>query len=399
MVSPFYNILKLHLAQAEFALEKAKNNTYSDKRKEEYQDKLSLLFCEIKKSVANDDTISEAEIYDQYKRHIDFIFKSLEFLDSSTLNQIPYEIVECLDYAMKDWLTSGNEYVIVTSLINNVGGFSFDPTLAYSETIYNEIKTKYSIEFNCRLVQINLPRALVRDYLSSVVLYHELGHFIDMKFKFTESLTREILDNVTGINTIDTVEVDRLLYYFPYLTQFRGINTQLSTTNQYFWATANHLGEFFCDLFASQYISDSSNFYLQYLTEDNRNYTGSHPSTNFRVNVVNDFLNKIDNILVNRINKAIASINGMALEIRSEEVLMDDFFNLLPANVANLKQLHGLFNTGWKIWLNEQSRLSKSLNDQYTAPVRLHNVINNLIEKSIANFITQLRWEKAKPKE
>lgn len=34
MGSVAYNMLQLHLAQAELALDKAKNNEYSDKRKE-----------------------------------------------------------------------------------------------------------------------------------------------------------------------------------------------------------------------------------------------------------------------------------------------------------------------------------------------------------------------------
>lgn len=396
MSTPSYNLLRLHLAQAELALEKAENNSYSDKHKEEYHKKLSALYKAVRSEVDSKTSLTEADIYALYKRHIDFIFKSLEFLDSSTLNQIPYEIIECLDYAMKDWLDSGNEPIIVTSLINDVSGFSFDPSLAYNDALYDEIKTKYAIEFSRRLVQINLPRALSRDYLASVVLYHELGHFVDMRFVFTESLTRDLLNNLTDGKT-DAATLGGILFYFPFLKPHVNSKKIIPSQNQLFLVTAAHLAEYFCDLFASQYIGDSSNFYLQYITENTSFLTASHPSTINRVKVVNDFLTNADNVIVTLLNNAISKIKKMTLLVRSEEVKEDDFYNLIPTNINNVKQLHGLFNTGWKIWLYSQDRLSKSLNNKFPNPMRLYTLINNLIEKSIGNYITIDKWEKAKP--
>ncbi|MBN8853031.1 MAG: hypothetical protein J0H07_14335 [Sphingobacteriales bacterium] len=386
----------MHLAQAELALDKARNNAYSDRRKEEYQNKLTDLYTAVYQEVNKKTSLTEADIYALYKRHIDFIFKSLEFLDSSTLNQIPYEIIECLNYAMNDWLGSRGDYIIVTSLINDVGGFSFDPSLAYSDALYDEIKAKYGIEFPQRLVQINLPRALARDYLASVVLYHELGHFVDMKFKFTESLTRDILNNVTE-GRIAGKDLANLLIYFPYLNSHVGSKKTIPTQSQLFIVTNSHLAEYFCDLFASQYIADSSNYYLQYITENANFFSTSHPSTVNRVQTVTDFLSKSDNIVVKIINTAIYKIKKENLEIRNEAVKSDDFFNLVPTIIENVGQLHGILNTGWRVWLHQQEQLSKSLNDQFDNPLRLYSVVNNLLEKSIGNFITLNKWNKVKP--
>ena len=327
MSTPSYNLLRLHLAQAELALDKARNNAYSDKHKEEYQNKLTNLFTSVYEEVNKKISLTESDIYALYKRHIDFIFKSLEFLDSSTLNQIPYEIVECLNHAMNDWLGSSGEYIIVTGLINDVGGFSFDPSLAYSDALYDEIKAKYGIDFPQRLVQINLPRALARDYLASVVLYHELGHFVDMKFKFTESLTRELLNNITEGKT-SGLELANLLIYFPFLSAHVGTKKTIPTQSQVFTVTNSHLAEYFCDLFASQYIADSSNYYLQYITENANFYSVSHPSTVNRVQAVADFLEKKDNIVLNIINDAIYKIKKETLKIRNEAVKADDFLAL-----------------------------------------------------------------------
>jgi hypothetical protein len=395
MSTPTYNLLRLHLAQAELALEKARNNAYSDKHKEEYQKKLSNLFNSIHQEVCSKQNLRDDDIYALYKRHIDFIFKSLEFLDSSTLNQIPYEIIECLNHAMNDWLGVSENYIIVTSLINDVGGFSFDPSLAYHDALYNEIKAKYNIEFPQRLVQINLPRALSRDYLSSVVLYHELGHFVDMKFKFTESLTRELLNNLTH-GVFDVRKVSSLLIFLPFLANHFGTKKTIPTNSQMFQVTNSHLAEYFCDLFASQYIGDSSNYYLQYITENEKLFAVSHPSTVNRVQLVNDFLSHKDNTIIALINQAVSKIKQQKLTIRHEEVKPDDFFNLVPVEINNIAQLHGVLNTGWKVWLFQQNELNKSLNDQFSNPLRLYSVVCNLIEKSIGNFITLNKWSKAK---
>lgn len=395
MSTQSFNLLRLHLAQAELALAKARNNAYSDKHKEEYQEKLSELFKSVYDEVNKSTSVTENDIYALYKRHIDFIFKSLEFLDSSTLNQIPYEIIACLDYAMNDWLDSGVNYIIVTSLINDVSGFSFDPSLAYSDALYDEIQTKYHIEFPRRLVQINLPKALSRDYLASVVLYHELGHFVDMKYKFTESLTRELLNELTEGN-INSTKLHELLIYFPFLSGHAGTKKAIPTQSQLFSVTNSHLAEYFCDLFASQYIADSSNFYLQYITENANFYSASHPSTVNRVKAVVDFLRGTPNIVASVINEAIYKVKSINLAIRNEEVKNDDFFSLIPVNIENVKQLHGIFNTGWKVWLNHQDQLATSLNDQFTNPLRFYSVLNNLMEKSIGNFITLNKWKKAK---
>ncbi len=75
--------------------------------------------------------LSDSEILER-KKVVDFIFKSVAFLDSSAYSTIPHEIVYCLECALKEWENTEN-YIIVTSLINDVSGFSFDTTLVVFE--------------------------------------------------------------------------------------------------------------------------------------------------------------------------------------------------------------------------------------------------------------------------
>lgn len=389
-------LLLLHLAHAKHALERAKNNSYSDQRKENYQNQLLLLFDEIEKDVElNLPTLTDAQIYDSHKKHLDFIIKSLQFLDSSTLNQIPYEIVECLRLAMNEWEPT-DEFIIVTSLINNAQGFSYEWWLAIDDNLYKSIETKYPpIKFEHRLVQINLPKALSRDYLVAVVLYHELGHFIDMRNSLMISLIYETLDKIY-LNSFSQAELDELKIYFPDLAWYiNNVNRpDWNLIAHYFTSTLFHFREYFCDLFAAQYVGKSSSLYVTYLGQNNNEHSPTHPSDVNRAKVVTDFLGGQNNLVVTLINNSVQRIKPTTLQKRYTDVPKTDFFQLVPTLLAN-NQIHGIFNTGWDLWLTDQAALGAQVNS--TEPSRVYTVINNLIEKSIGNFISLNEWRKIYP--
>lgn len=377
------SLLKLHLAQAGKSLQKARNNNYSDKEKQDYQDNLILLFDKIDDEISAQVSVTDFFCFEQ-KKLIDFIYKSLEFLDSSTLNLIPYETVECLKLALYDWILPSDKYLIVTSLINAVSGFSFDPTLVEVDKYYDLFEYKYGIKFKTRLVQINIPKALSRDYLAGVAHYHELGHFIDIKYAITDSLSKEILLNWLRKDP----SIKELYKSFPFLA-----NSSLPQETVHH-ALKYNLGEYFCDLFASQYISNSLNKYLLYLTENNRNYSLTHPSTINRTEVVNDFLSGTQNPVITQINRAVKNILGKELEILFEPVSKEDFYNFLPPIIKNPRQLHGLVSTGWDIWCSDWDPFMIQMKMPHLPePIRMYTIINNLIEKSIGNYFIEKRWK------
>lgn len=381
-------LLELHIVQADNALRKARSYSYSDNHKEHYQEKLYGLFDKIKLDIETSNPTTDVDIF-KYKKHLDFIFKSLEFLGSSTLNLIPYEIVECLNYAMNDWINPTDKYIIVTSLINNNGEFSFDPYLAFIDQLYDDIDRRYGIKFDRRLIQINLPRSLSRDYLSAVVLYHELGHFIDRKFLIVQRLVNDlkIKYNTGKINAADLAEIK---VYIPFFEEINKHNYQE--------AIYYHLSEYYCDLFASQYIGEASNHFLSYITEKTPNYAFTHPSTQNRIKVVSDFVTHTTNIIVQLINEAVNNVKGYALSKRFSEINSEDFYNLIPINIGNVSELHGIFGYAWKMWLDENNELNTKLELQKPiASEKIYSIINNLTEKSIGNYITFEKWKLVQP--
>lgn len=389
-------LLLLHLTHAKQALERAKNNSYSDLRKETYQKNLFDMFDAVEKdALDNLDTFKDQQIYDGPKKHLDFIIKSLQFLDSSTLNQIPYEIVECLKRAMDDW-EEIDKFIIVTSLINDAEAFSYEGWLATDDNLYDDIHTKYpTIIFKHRLVQINLPKALARDYLVAVVLYHELGHFIDMRSSISESLWYAILDGIYS-NTFSAAELTDLKRYLPNLAEYiddsKRPNWVLMKAG--FYPTLSHLMEYFCDIFAGQYVGDMCNLYVTYLCEDKNELSETHPIIINRRKVVSDFLTNTPNFIVTTITESVQKIKKKPLEKRYADVPDGDFFSLVPSELKTVAEIHGILHTGWNIWLNYQNVLASNLNSK--DPSKIYSVINNLIEKSIGNYISISEWNKVK---
>jgi len=378
-------LLHLHLAQAGRSLQRARNNNYSDQEKQIYHAKLTALYEALVQSVNSQSNLSEQFIFDA-KRVLDFIYKSLEFLDSSTLNLIPYEIVECLKSALNDWVLPSENYIIVTSLINEISGFSFDPSLIQVDKIYDSFRQIYKVDFESRLVQINIPRALSRDYLASAVHYHELGHFVDGKFSITASLTNYLINNWITLPPTDSQNA-HLPNFFPFLIDIQYSNEKKRELLHF------HLGEYFCDLFASQYVGQSLNSYLMYITASQNMYSGTHPASTLRFQVVADFVNGHPNVVIEFINFALDQILNKQLDIRYEKMPADDLYNFLPLIIQNERQLHGLIPLAWDVWQGDWTPFQKNMNmGELPKPDRIYTVLNSLIEKSIGNYIVVNKW-------
>lgn len=351
---------ELELVQLEELFAKSRSNRYSDSRKNLFFKELYEVFnCIIKCNYSSFDIHSKIE----HRAIFNFLFNGLEFLDSSTLNIIPYEIVYCLGEALKDWVPA-DDLVIVTSLSQRRGDIWFE---GWEEEEVRNIKeliySKYSIYISKRLIRISLPKSLSRDYLAGVVLYHELGHFVDSELNITNKIFYEKYGKT--YSEITTLEEYRFYHYQK---------------------------EFFADLFASQYINDSSSSYLNHLAY-NHGDSDSHPATKTRDEIVKKFLlgescEEIDNI-----QNALIKSGNLLLEIRHEiiEPKESDFINLIPQRISPIKQLHGIFKLAWDLWNGTESNFLKSFSRR-----QRYYIINNLTEKSISNYNVVKNWIEVK---
>ncbi|SDD77604.1 hypothetical protein [Niabella drilacis] len=379
-------LFELHFSQLLAEWKTSKYNSYSDVRKKEYHDNLAIIIQKLELEDFSSMTGSELS---QRFYIINFVFKSLEFLNHSTTSTIPFELVYVLELALNDW-SSSDQYLIVTSLVNELNGFSFDNTLTSADLLYKVIELLYGVTFKQKLIQINLPKTISKDYLANVVLYHELGHFIEKTYVIGRVIYLELLKAMkSGLPPNDERDV---IQYFPYLSD-PDLVDELEKNYGPGNIFAMHICEYFCDLFASQYIKDCANYYLEYITLNSVKYSSSHPSTVNRIIFINNHLTGKSGYVINEYKRIIKDITGREIENRSKDFSSQNFEKLIPFDVTDPQELHGLFIYGWKVWLDDWKNINSASGIKFSlSSFNVYEVINNLIEKSIGNFIITKEW-------
>ena len=369
-------MLLLQFSEVEELISKTRGDSYSDNDKADYHNNLIRLFNGIK--FLNLQELDENGIQ-EIRSYIKFIFNCLVFLRDSTLNSIPFEIVKCLNNAMEDWVKR-EDFIIVTGLTKDLYAFSFFLDYTRDDVFYQSIKIKFGVEFRQKLVQINLPITLCKDYISTVPLYHELGHFIEKQYDVARYAFSQLF--TTG-KPLD----EDIIKYFPFIEN-QSIGSDQKTLIIY-----NHLMEYFCDLFAAQYIGSTSNVYLNSISNNNAGAV-SHPSPPNREFMVNDFLEGRGNLVIDVFNEVLSRLVGSkSLAIRYTKVESDDFYNLVPFVANNDMELHGIFDYGWRVWLEDFAPFEPVLGDARDLQgSKIYQIINSLMEKSIGNYFITKEW-------
>ena len=119
----------------------------------------------------------------------------------------------------------------------------------------------------------------------------------------------------------------------------------------------------------------------------------THPATSDRIELIEDFLEEKQNSIFDQINSATVQSTGKELKIRYDEVSSYDFFNFLPPVLNNDRELHGIFETGWNIWMEEKEKFDS------IPTYKVYTYLNNLIEKSISNYMVKSAWKENKTSE
>lgn len=351
------NTFEHQLIQLEEIFSKSRSNIYSDEKKQEHFIELYDLFLKIKNSDYQNFTI---DVLTDHRLILNFIQDSLSYLDNSTLNVIPFEVVFCLEKALKDWVEDDN-CIIMTSLSNKPNDFAISTQYSreFFELLNDYVFSVYSLKITKRIIRIILPKSVSRDYLSNVTLYHELGHFVDLELNISKKIA--------------------------YYKSWRKHETVDSSREE------NHMMEFFADIFAAQYVSNSLNIYLNHLAFGN-NDTYTHPSTDKRIEKVNLFLEGKDFEFKQDLELVLSATGSERLKIRFTELnIADSFAQLVPHSLTNVSELHHIFKIGWDSWLNSSTNFLRDF------PLRnRYHIINNLIEKSISNFIVKNAWQSTK---
>lgn len=381
--------LNLSRSQLSVAWNRSRFNHYSDNRKQRFHDNLEQLynilitkdFYDI--AYSNDDLLF-------FRKVLEFFKDSIALLDNNTISSAPHEFVECLNITARQWLTDFDDYIIV--MVD--GPYAIIPQVEDFRMFYTLIKNKLGVEFKSILLKVVMPKQLSRDYLTNVCLFHELGHFIDTKLKITDSAYKDqLLDKWKNGKS---AEVDTWFNAAKGAYRFESTPTGLGIVG--FDQSLYYLKEYFADLFGSQYVGDNIFHFLDYIDENPTKDGPRHPSNDKRRRMYDDFTKGADtNPVLESLHESTLAQAKRGLVQQYVDIDQTEMLSFVPSELNDEQQLLSVFKLGWDVYLGG----SKPFQDQNgilnpLSADKIYECVNNLIEKSINNYLIVRDWNNAK---
>lgn len=383
--------LFLSRSQLSVAWNRSRFNHYSDNRKQKFHDNIGVVYDKLMEVDFETPTLSED---DQrfYKKVLEFSKDSLSLLDNNTISSVPHEFIECLNVAAKEWIADFDDYIIVMK----DGPYAIMPHVDEIKTLYALVRTRFGVDFQNILLSVSMPRQLSRDYFTNVCLFHELGHFIDTKYKIFETVSTELMNEwLNGKKT--EIEKWFLSTQPPFFTSTSILGGTMVYKSPY---TVSFIKEYFADIFAAQYVGEKFLYYLEYISDTPKDDSYSHPSYEKRYQMYQDYTKGFgSNIVLDTILGKTKDITKQDISKRFVDMVPDDMYGFLPTNLKDEKEIYSIFNMGWDAYMAGSEPFEKA-NGLITKmpPDRLYEAVNNLIEKSINNFLVLRDWNNAKMK-
>lgn len=358
--------LEFHIAQVDSVIKLSRKKFRSDRKKEVYQNLINL-FQAIKNS--------EYHQYDILRLNfcrdlLNIIYVQVEFLDYKYLKDIPFQLISCLNNVVDDWIDNPELFSIVFS--SNSKGLTDYYNWNLDERSINSINRLcnslgFGVNYDHGLIHISQPRYFTNDFLSSIPVYHELGHFIDANY----GISRYALDDAKF-----------------QLQKYKAKNHDKEQLYSY-------MAEHFADIFAAQYLTDLMTKVLNYTSFQVPN-SYEHPSTSNRIAIIETFLNgsgTSENLeIVHQLKKATKiqtkrKLVERELLIREKTPSLNPFELDKKVMLSEPAEVHTLFSLGWNNF-NEGGYFV----EKYPQPVDRLNRINFLIGKTIDLSITRNRF-------
>ncbi len=386
------NFLQFELVKLFDTWKKSRNNKYSNTDIQVYHDYFGKFYKELKRIATHiEDIDNNQKLF--LKATIEYFQNRINSLSNNTSTNAPYELVETLKSVASEWISDIDKYIILT----HFGDYSFSKYM-YEDTLFKMIESDYNIpDINKRTILLSIPHRYYRDYMNNVVLFHEIGHFVDNALSISERLLEnEWLNNYLKYGFCEGVK-----------EHFRFLNTKNPTDivdpktltiidKEIYSKMLSYWKEYFADLFAASYVGNTLYKYLDYHTypiqnDDSDHY--SHPSNKLRASVTNNFLTGNNDYIVDTIQRVLNAICKKTLPKFNKTLNANDLYKLLPLELETDKDLYSLFATAWDIWYGDRNEFTKQNNlAEDLNPSQLYSILNNLVEKTISNYLIQKKW-------
>lgn len=290
------------------------------------------------------------------------LWNARKFVKGSRSSDSPYEIQYALRVALKQWTS-------IDALISNADlediGFFFN-LLDLWEFIKTTIVHYDSSGYDPTVVRIMAPSVYKHRPVFCIPLFHELGHFIDMRSQI--SATTLMIAPPIGVNLGDAQAMQRAHV---------------------------HRMEHFADLFAACYCANSLNEILVRLG-GLQAASATHPATSDRISVVDDFLSGQTNSIVNMFQTAL-SMRG--LPALAQRFVVPDvtpsFHDVRTYPIASDQEFFGFFPAAWRYLEDQLDNRTAPWVRAETSLLRIESIVNDLCEKSLRNYEIRVRWKDA----
>lgn len=366
---------------------RSRNNKYSNPKLQEFHD----FFRDFYEKIKNEDIASLTEDKKTFlKNAIDYFQLRVNCLSNNTATNAPYEVIESIKSAAGNWVSNIDDYNILT----RYGDYSFFHD-GNEDNILLFIKNDYGIEFKYKTVLLSIPQHYYRDYLNNVVLYHEIGHFVDTVNGISDIAVIAMINKFRNSDNLDG-----MCEFFPCLTDvdFADLCDMLGRFKNQSDAfiLKRHWMEYFADMFASSYIGNNITRYLSYVYYPDCNssiYSSTHPSNKKRFQLVDDFVGGRSNYIINIIQEILQGKFRKKLPRYNNSLNYEDLYSLLPLELNSDDDIHNIYAAAWDVWYGDREKFKTTNNlGVELSPTQIYSILNNLAEKSISNYLVTKKW-------
>lgn len=386
------NFIQFELVKLFDTWKKSRNNKYSDADIQIYHDYFRDFYRKLRYLAPNIKSL-EPEKKEFLKLCIKYFQDRINCLSNNTSANAPYELVETLKNVASEWISDIDKYVILT----HFGNYSFSIN-SYEDKLFKTIESDFGIpDINKRTILLSIPHQYYRDYMNNVILFHEIGHFVDNTLVISlRLLINEFITNYqhNGFSK-DVIEHFRFLENTNPNEIYDSVKDKIIDRDT-FYKMLSYWSEYFADLFAASYAGNTLYKYLDYHTYPTQNDDTdheSHPSNKLRAYVTNNFLIGNNNYIVDTIQDVLNRICNRKLPNFNNTLNASDLYKLLPLELKTDRDLYSLFSTAWDIWYGDRSEFTRQNNlIEDLNPSQLYSILNNLIEKSISNYLIKKKW-------
>ena len=310
--------------------------------------------------VVADEIPTVPEEFRQLESIVQIISQWCELMKDSVGYRLCDEMSFCIVKLISKWDKKAHEKFVVFTL----GDYAINKLKRNKVSklfdVLIVVSLKYQVSFTKEPVFIRVPDEFKDGVLSNIVLFHEVGHFVD----FDNAISEYVSDDVE--NEINGKPSARILRdYFP------------SFFNKPFDATtkgkiAIYVSEYVADVFGCIYAGSHILNYLSYLEGNKpKRESETHPSYLCRKKMVDSFIayckygDTIDNLLSYILN-AINSIFNTSIGIVDSNKKEEDFLSGTYM-IADVDDMFTLFIKPWDMIIRERTnkKLGRVSKEEY----------------------------------